>query len=102
MARFDVFQYASKQVPFLVEVQADLLGDLKSTVVVPLVPGEAVGDKRLTKLHPEISIDGKPYIFMTTDIGTIPRNTLGEFQKNLEDDYRETIVDALDFLFQGY
>jgi len=66
------------------------------------MPSKTSDDKHLTKLHPEILVGEKPYIFMTTDIATIPRNTLGEQQTNLEDNYRETIVDALDFLFQGY
>lgn len=102
MARFDVFAYGNPRVPLLVDVQADLLGDLKSTVVVPLVRADRASNDRLTRLHPEIAIAGKPYLFMATDIGAVPRATLGDWQANLEADYREIIIGALDFLFQGF
>ena len=35
MARFDVYEYKSINVPYVLDVQADLLSDLNTVVVVP-------------------------------------------------------------------
>ena len=47
MARFDIYEYAGKSVPLVVDVQADLLSDLNTCVVVPLIP-EAKAKKEET------------------------------------------------------
>ncbi len=39
---------------------------------------------------------------MTTDIGTLRRASLGKPVVNVEEQYRAVILDALDFLFQGF
>ncbi len=102
MARFDVFSYESVETSLVVDVQADLLSGIKSVVVVPLLPFQKAESAGLKRLHPEIIVDGNPYRFMTTDIGAIPRIELGKNYGNLENDYRDTIIDALDFLFKGF
>ena len=102
MARFDVYKYNSKTVPLVVDVQADLLTDLNSCVVIPLVPEAKAKKEPLPRLKPIIQINGKNYILITTDIGTITRDSLGKRVTNIEDPYRQTITEALDFLFQGF
>lgn len=102
MARFDVYEYKSTSVPLVVEVQASLLADLNTCVVLPLVPEERAKKEALPKLKPAIEVNGKRYILMTTDIGTVTRNTLGDVVANIENDYRQEITEALDFLFQGF
>ncbi len=102
MARFDIYRYASKSAPLLVDVQADLLSDLNSRVVVPLLPTAKTGNEELPRLKPKIEISGKDYILMTTDIGVVPVASLGKLIGNIEDEHRYTISDALDFLFQGF
>lgn len=102
MARFDVYSYSSKSVPLVLDVQADLLGELNSRVVAPLCLESKSRIEVLPKLKPLIEIKGKTYILMTTDIGTVHKAELGDFVVNLEQEYRDVIVEALDFLFQGF
>lgn len=102
MARFDVYKYESSSVPLVVEVQADLLADLSTCIVLPLVSEKRASKELLQKLKPVIKINGNSYILMTTDIGVLTRNSLGDVIANIEDDYRQTITEALDFLFQGF
>ncbi len=102
MARFDVYEYGSKSVPLVLDVQADLLSDLSTCVVVPLVPETKARKEAVPKLKPVIQVDGKNYILITTDIAAITRKSLGEAVANIEDNHRQDVTDALDFLFQGF
>ncbi|MCK5373911.1 MAG: CcdB family protein [Alphaproteobacteria bacterium] len=102
MARFDVYEYKSNSAPLLIEVQAELLADLSTCVVLPIVPEDRAKKEALPKLKPIIEVNGTRYILMTTDIGVLARKSLGDVVANVEDDYRQEITDALDFLFQGF
>lgn len=101
MARFDVYKFKSAAVPFVLDVQANLLAGLKTRVVVPLVPLSKAEKEVLPRLKPVLRINGKDYVLMTTDIGTIRTKDLGAVADNLEDQHH-TITGALDFLFQGF
>ena len=59
MARFDIYKYASKATPLVLDVQADLLSGLNTCVVIPLVPEKQAKKEALPKLKPIIQIDGK-------------------------------------------
>lgn len=102
MARFDIYKFDSKSVPLVIDVQADLLADLNTCVVVPLVPEAIAKEEILPRLKPLIKVDGKNYILVTTDIGTVTRNSLGKHITNVEELHRQDVVEALDFLFQGF
>lgn len=102
MARFDVYKYAGKSVPLVVDVQADLLSDLGTCVVVPLIPEAKAKKEVVPRLKPVIRVSGKNYVMMTTDIAALTRKTLGEFVTNIEDNHRQDVTEALDFLFQGF
>jgi len=100
MARFDVYRYSS-EVPFVIDVQADLLDDLKTRVVIPLLPQAQARREILPRLKPLIKVNGKNYVLITTDIGALRVSDLGECIANAEDQ-RQIIVDAVDFLLQGF
>ena len=102
MARFDVYRFSNKAAPLVVDVQADLLSDLASRVVVPLAPLSKAVPEELPRLKPRIEVSDKPYIFMTTDLAAMPVSRLGPRVGNLEGRYRDTISNALDFLFLGF
>ena len=102
MARFDVHEFRSAGVPLVLDVQANLLNDLNTRVVVPLFPHSKARLETVPKLKPVFEIKGKPYVLMTTDIGTVHKAELGAVVVNLEQDHRESIVEAIDFLFQGF
>ena len=100
MARFDVYRF-SADVPFVLEVQADILSDLDSVVVVPLLPIASDQNLELPRLCPVIRLSGEDFILMTTDIAGISRTKLGPKVGSLADQ-RAIVVDAVDFLLQGF
>lgn len=102
MARFDVYRFRSRDVPLVVDVQADILADLASRVVVPLMPADRAEKEVLARLKPTLSIDGRDYVFQTTDIAALPIARLGEQVTRLEPDDRDAVTNALDFLFFGF
>jgi toxin CcdB len=85
---------------FLLEVQADLLDELNTRVVIPLVP-YAPKMKIIRRLNPVFLINGRQYALFTHLIGTIPAARLAEPRANLVR-HHDDIVSALDMLFQGY
>lgn len=101
MPRFDVHHFKSANVSFVVNIQADILSDFQTRVVVPLVPLSLAKNESLPILKPIIMVNGKEYIFMATDIGTIRTKELGKVVANLDNE-RLVITAALDFLFQGF
>lgn len=102
MARFDVYRFSSSTAPLVVDVQANVLEDLKSCAVIPLIPASLVEPEELPRLKPKLRIDGEAYILMTTDIAALPRKQLGAYVTNLEGEYQYVISNALDFLLTGF
>lgn len=102
MARFDVYRFDGNGVPLVIDVQADLLCDLASRVVIPLRPARDAGNESLARLKPVIEVDGEDYVLMTTDIAALPVRRLGEKVTNLGGRHGDGISAALDFLFVGF
>lgn len=103
MPRFDVHQYKVRNSPVLavVNVQADILSSLATRLVVPLVPGVLGKDETLARLKPRINLNGEPFILVTTDMAALRTDDLGPVIVNIEDQ-RQTVIDAIDFLLQGF
>lgn len=102
MARFDVYQIDKESVSHVLDVQADILGGLHSVVVIPLVPENVAKQEALERLKPVVDIKGKNFILMTTDIGVLPRTKLEKKVTNIGDEYHHIVMNAIDFLFQGF
>jgi len=102
MARFDVYRFPSKSAPLVVDVQSDILSELNSRVVIPLVPVTKAANEELPRLKPRIAVGGKSYILMTTDLAALPKSRLGAFVTNIGGADRDDIATALDFLFFGF
>ena len=102
MARFDVFRFGSRSAPLVVDVQADVLSGFGSRVVIPLAPASKSGKEEMPRLKLKISLDGKDYILMATDISAVPVSSLGPHVTNIEGAYRDQVSMALDFLFYGF
>jgi toxin CcdB len=97
MARYDLYRDG---VNFLLDVQADTLGDLNTRTIVPVRrPQNAPLPAR--RLNPRFEIGGEPYLMVTQYIAAIPANELGRANTNLAQ-HRDEIVAALDMLFQGF
>lgn len=86
-------------IPFLVDVQADLLSDLETRVVIPLVRETAFG-RRATRLHPVFMIEGQQVVMATHLLAAVRRGTLGSPLASLLDQ-RDVIVAAIDVLWSG-
>jgi toxin CcdB len=104
MAQFDVFDNVNpdthKAVPFLLDVQADILTDLATRVVVPLMTASAMG-RPATTLNPQFAINGVPVVMSTAELAGIDKRILGAKVGSLSD-RRDEILAALDFLITGF
>lgn len=99
MARFDVYRFAGR-VDVVLDVQADLLQSLATRLVIPLrvVRGDMV---LMQRLAPVFAIAGGTYFLSTAEMAAVPASLLKEKLGNLEE-RRQEIIDAIDFLLQGF
>lgn len=103
MAHLKVYENTSssnKTYPYLLDIQSDLLSDLRTTVVVPLAPFSAIGKAALTKLNPVVAIKSKKFVVLTQQLAGIDRKVLGREVGDLLE-VRSEIIAALDFLISG-
>lgn len=100
MARFDVYKFAGAA-PYVIDVQADIFTDLKTRVLIPLHTQAAKRAEHVTRLTPELHISGQAHLLSTAEMAAMPASILGEPIANLEDQ-RQVIIDAIDFLLQGF
>jgi len=104
MSQFCAYKNANPatraQFPYLLDIQIDLLGELRTTVVIPLTPSKLAAPMSLTRLNPAIVIDGKSFTLMTQQIAGVDRTQLGAQAYKLSS-YRSEIVAALDFVLSG-
>jgi toxin CcdB len=99
MARFDVYSNPDGE-GYLLDVQADILSYLRSRVVVPLQP-KAVAHIPMARLNPVIEVGENEVVMMTHFLSAVPTCILQSPIANL-DPQRDVIVDAMDFLQQGF
>ena len=104
MAQFIAYKNPNRRTqktyPYLLDIQSNLLDDLRTTIVIPLCPSKIAGDAAISKLCPEINIDGISYIALTQQIAGIDRRDLGIEEFDLSS-YRPEIIAALDFVISG-
>lgn len=99
MSRFAVYPLKGSG-QLVVDVQSDHLAELLSVVVVPLRL-QSDYQAEPTRLNPAVEVNGKAYILLATDLSSISRRHLASPVGSLEPQ-RAVVVDALDFLFQGF
>lgn len=98
MARFDIYRNPQGE-GYLLDIQADILGQLNTRLVVPLLPPE-IAPEPAKKLNPVFEIDGQPAVMATQFLAAAPVSALSEPLGNAEPLHQE-INDAIDFLMQG-
>ena len=81
MARYDLYPGVDRA-GYLLDIQADLLEELSTRVVVPLVPHSGKV-KLVRKLNPVFNIDGKQHAMFTHLIAAVPLTRLREPRTNL-------------------
>lgn len=104
MAQFDVYRNPNPatraRVPFLLDVQAELLASLATRLVVPLCKPEILGRKPAERLNPQFEVEGRTVVMLTPELAGIPRKALGERVASLADQ-RSSIIAALDLALTG-
>ncbi|WP_404425114.1 CcdB family protein [Thalassospira australica] len=95
MARFDIHKLANG---YVVDVQADLLADLNTRVVVPLCPHSEM-PKPIARLNPVIMIGDTRWVLLPQFIATVAVKELGEVVGEFSEKF--ALTDALDMVFRG-
>ncbi|MEW5790722.1 MAG: CcdB family protein [Pseudomonadota bacterium] len=103
MAQFDVYRNpnpaTSAVVPYLLNVQSDLLDRLATRVVVPLVRAAEL-EHTAAQLNPRFEIEGQAVVMSTPELAGLPQRALGGRVLSLQH-RRDEIIAALDLLFTG-
>lgn len=102
MAQFDVYRNSNpatrEQIPYLLDVQTDLIDVVQTRVVVPL---EVCGSfTPAALLSPVFQIEGVAVAMSTLELAGVHLRSLGDFVCSLSDK-RQEIMGALDLLFSG-
>jgi toxin CcdB len=102
MARFDVYrnQAGHTDVTYLVDIQSDLLSQLRTRIVIPLVPLPQFGTP-VSRLNPVVAINGELHALATTDMAGVSIANLGEIVGSLDENAND-IMNAVDFLLHGF
>jgi toxin CcdB len=100
LKRLDVYKPkpSVSPTPFCI-VQSEHIYNLPTIVAVPLL--NVCSFRAHPKLNPIISINGKDYLFAANEIGAVSKNDCVEYLGNLSD-YQYEILNAIDFIFQGF
>jgi toxin CcdB len=102
MAQFDVHrnpEQGREDIPYVVDIQSDLLSDLPTRLIAPLVRATAFGPP-VGRLHPRFVVEENAVIMLTTEIGVLSPRALGRAVAGLAD-RRHEIVGAIDMLITG-
>lgn len=103
MAQFDVYENpnpgSQQSIPYLLDVQTDLLDNLATRVVVPLVSSASM-TKPGRHLNPSFKIGETMFLMSTAEIAGVSIKALGKKICSIKE-YRNEIVAALDFLITG-
>ena len=101
MARLDVHLMPGQgQDGYVLDVQADLLSNLATRAVVPLLP-EETAPKPISELNPMFEIGGKRHVMVTQAIASIPGRELKRAVGSLTEQH-DIILRALDILLLGF
>ena len=92
---------SSEGFPFLVDIQADLLEELGTRVVIPLTKAVELTSFPAQYLIPVVAFQGEPYALLTPQLAGVSRCELGPQAGSLADQER-VISTAIDFLLRGF
>lgn len=101
MAQFDVYKNpnpkTNQEIPFLLDIQNDILKELSTRVVVPLV----LNMKPAKILNPKFEINSLAVTMSTAELAGISTGNLGLLVCSLKDK-RDEIISAVDFMITGF
>ena len=103
MAQFDVYLNQNADtcdtIPYLLDVQSELLDGLATRVVVPLIAAEEM-TAAARYLNPQFKIKGTTVVMSTAELAGVSIRSLGDKVASLKN-RRGEIIAALDLLFTG-
>jgi toxin CcdB len=100
MSRLDVYRSPGKSGRFYVlDIQADLLAELTTRVVVPLIPVGAVR-KIAADLNPVFEVEGQRHVMLTQAVATVPKRELRQVVVSLHE-HHHMVLRAIDVLLTG-
>jgi toxin CcdB len=105
MAQFSVHENSNPRtkgdVPYLLDVQSDVISVLATRMVVPLYRQGALHSKAMTCLTPVVRFKNKPLIAMVPEMAGIHQRDLGPIVGELPT-IRAEIIQAIDLLLTGF
>lgn len=105
MAQFSIHENPNPRtkgdVPYLLDVQSDLLSILATRMVVPLYRQEAVQSKAMTRLTPVVRVQNLPLIAMVPEMAGIHKRDLGTVVAEAPAQ-RSELLQAIDLLLTGF
>ena len=90
-----------QDVPFLLDVQSDLLSSLATRMVVPLYRQDAVRSQAMTRLTPLLRFQEKALVAMVPEMAGISLRGLGPAAGTLPE-ARQAVLQAIDLLLTGF
>ena len=104
MAQWDVYRNPSarlrEEIPFLVDLQSDLLSGLDTRFVAPLARSRVAAAALPRRLCPAFSVEGVPVVLLPQEAGPVDARLLKARVASLKTQAHE-IVDALDAVVSG-
>lgn len=104
MAQFDVYANpdpdTNKSYPYFVDLQAEIIADVSTRVVAPLVARDELHHAPMHVLCPEVDVNGARYVVMTHQLASIPLPANLCPKASLVEQ-RYELLNALDFLITG-
>ena len=104
MPQFDVYRNVNPatrgRIPYLLDVQSDLLEPLVTRVIAPLGKLELLRGTKADRLNPVFEIEGRSVLMLTPELAGVPAKVLGQQMENLAQ-HRDIIIAALDMVFTG-
>ena len=99
MAKYDVFSNSYGD-GFLLDVQSDLLSDLNTRIVVPLLP-ISNAPKPAARLNPIFEVNEESVVMVTQFMAAVPTSMLRNAVGKLDGEF-ERVTSAIDMLMQGF
>ena len=87
--------------PYLLDVQSDIIGELKTRLVIPLYSLNEFSGRPARRLNPVLNVEGEDYLVMTHEMASVRQSQLGDEVLSIRE-HREAIKNALDFLLDGF
>ncbi len=105
MASFTVYanpdSKTQKAIPFLLDVQSELLSPLDTRVVVPLYLKSTGQTHPISRLTPVISFQSKPLVAMVPELAGVSKRHLGPVVGQIPE-VRSELLAAIDLLITGF